>query len=140
MKTIPKPTRRSISRFEYFSACEDTLRHLPTPLDSDGFTALECFHHRETFGETLPCREPVLLDRAINGKEQHGLNVTHLAEDYVGRILFASEIKKNYPEWVQRDVLGRATQIAVQLLGYVPTFVRTGDDFSTLKTGTLAPA
>jgi len=129
-----KPTRKGIDRFRYFSQCGDVLRHLPTPMDPKGFTALECFHQRESTGETMPCREPELLDRALNGKEQHGLNVTHLAEDYVGRILFASEIKANYPEWVQRDILGRARQIAQSILGWVPTFVETGEDFTTIQT------
>lgn len=105
------------------------------PHDPAGFSALECFHHRESVGgELLPCREPELLARALNGKEQHGISVTMIAEDYVGRITFASDIKANYPAWVQRDILGRARQIALELLGYVPTFVASGEDFSTIPT------
>ena len=129
----PRPTRRSLRRFEYFSQCEDTLR-LPTiPLDPEGHTAAECFHVHETYGKSVPCREPELLTRALNGKEQHGMTVTMLAEDYVGRILFASDIRDGYPEWVQKDILGRAGQIAQKVMGYVPTFVRTGEDFSTMS-------
>jgi len=129
-----KPTRKGIDRFNYFSQCEDVIRHLPTPMDPDGFTALECFHQRESTGEILPCREPELLDRALNGKEQHGLTVTMIAEDYVDRLIFASELKANYPEWVRRDILGRAGQIALKIKGYVPTFVLTGEDFTTIQT------
>lgn len=128
-----KPTRKSLDRFHYFAQCEDEKRLPEIPMDADGWSAAECFHVWETFGKTLPCREPVLLTRALNGKEWHGLNVTHLAEDYVGRLLFAAEIKSNYPEWVQRDILGRAAQIAMRDIGFVPTFVRTGEDFTTLK-------
>ncbi len=129
-----RPTRRAAEQFAYFSQCEDTLRLPAIPHDPAGYTALECFHHRESVGgELLPCREPQLLARALNGKEQHGMSVTMIAEDYVGRITFASDIKANYPVWVQRDILGRARQIALQLLGYVPTFVSTGEDFSTQR-------
>jgi len=80
----------------------------------------------------LPCREPVSLTRAINGKEWHGLNVTNIAEDYVGRITFASDLR-NYPEWVRVDILGRARQIAMQIIGFIPEFVLTGNDFTTMK-------
>ena len=73
-----------------------------------------------------------MLTRALNGKQWHGLNVTNCAEDYIGRILFASELKANYPEWVMQDILGRARQLAQRDLGYVPTYVSTGEYFTTL--------
>lgn len=129
MKT--KPTKNSLRQFEYYAQCEDSNRLPAIPLDTAGYSAVECFHVRETYGKNPPCREPELLSRALNGKEQHGLSVTHCAEDCVGRILFASDLK-TYPEWVRKDILGRARQLAQQLLGWVPTFVRTGEDFSTL--------
>ena len=125
-----KPTRKSLERFNYFSQCEDANRLEKIPFVADGHTAAECFHAHETYGKSIQCRDPELLTRAINGKEWHGVNVTNWAEDYVGRILFASEIRSQFPEWVQRDILGRASQIAMQQLGFVPTFVRTGIDFS----------
>jgi len=103
------------------------------PMQEDGFTAAECFHVHETFGQLLPCREPVLLTRALNGKQWHGLTVTNCAEDYIARLLFASELKANYPDWVRKDILGRAAQIAQRDLGYVPEFVSTGEDFTTLS-------
>ena len=129
-----KPTRRGLLRFQYFSECEDTKRLPEIPMSASGHTAAECFHVHETYGRLLPCKEPVLLARALNGKEWHGLTVTNCAQDYVDRLLFASEIKANFPEWVQRDIRGRAAQLAGEQLGWVPTFVRTGEDFSTLKT------
>lgn len=127
-----KPTPNSLKRFEYFAACQDTKRLPAIPLDLNGYSAAECFHVHETYGESLPCREPELLSRALNGKEWHGLTVTQCAEDYVGRLLFAIEIVTNYPEWVQRDIFGRAKQIAMKQLGFVPTFVATGKDFTLL--------
>jgi len=127
-----KPTRKSLDRFNYFVQCEDGNRLEKIPLVENGYTAAECFHAHETFGKSIPCREPELLTRAINGKEWHGVNVTNWAEDYVGRILFSAEIRSKFPEWVQRDIFGRAGQIAMQQLGFVPTFVKTSNDFSTL--------
>lgn len=127
-----RPTVRSRRKFEYFSACIDTKSLAPVTMDPDGYSAAECFHARETYGVTPPCREPELLQRAINGKEWHGLTVTMVAEDYVDRLVFANDIRSGYPDWVQRDILGRAAQIAQARLGFVPTFVSTGEDFTTL--------
>lgn len=79
----------------------------------------------------LPCKEPDTLSRSLNGKAWHGVTVTAIAEDYVGRMLFAEDLAF-YPPWVQRDILGRASQIAIKQIGFVPTFVRTGQDFTTL--------
>ena len=137
MKTPPKgiktrPTRRSLTQFDYFAACEDDKRLPEIPMDEDGWTAAECFHVHETYGVMLPCSEPVLLTRALNGKQWHGLTVTMVAEDYIGRIVFAVDLKRDYPEWVRQDILGRARQLVLRDLGYVPTFVDTGEDFSTL--------
>ncbi len=127
------PTRRSLARFSYFAECADEKRLPQLQNAPDGFTAAECFHVHETYGgDILPCKEPVLLARALNGKEWHGLTVTTCAEDYIGRLLFASELKANYPSWVRKDILGRARQLALRDLGYVPTFVLTGEDFTTL--------
>jgi hypothetical protein len=55
-----------------------------------------------------------------------------MAEDYVGRILFAEDLK-TLPPWIAKDVRGRASQIAMERVGFVPTFVKTGQDFTTLK-------
>ena len=125
-----RPTRRSLARYAYFAECEDERRLPEIPLEPEGWTAAECFHVYETFGHLLPCREPVMLTRALNGKQWHGLTVTNCAEDYIGRLLFTAELKTNYPEWVRQDILGRARQLAERALGYVPKFVLTGEDFS----------
>jgi hypothetical protein len=128
-----KISKRAKDKFNYFAACQDTKSLSAVISDINGYSSLECFHAAETFGQTLPCREPELLIRARNGKEWHGLNVTHWAEDYVDRLLFADEIKNNYPEWVQKDIFGRAKQIAMKKLGYIPTFVESGEDFTIIE-------
>lgn len=129
-----KISKQAKERFNYFSKCEDTKRLPAIAYSEGGYSALECFHSHETYGKELPCREPELLSRALNGKEWHGLTVTNCAEDYIGRILFTSDIRENYPEWVQRDIFGRARQLAIKLIGFIPTFVKTGCDFTVCKT------
>jgi hypothetical protein len=85
----------------------------------------------EQWGRLLPCREPELLSRALNGKEQHGMTVTMIAEDYIDRLIFAIEIERNYPEWVQKDIFGRAAQLALKKNGFIPKFVSEKADFTT---------
>lgn len=87
----------------------------------------------ETWGTLLPCREPELLTRALNGKEQHGMTVTMIAEDYLDRLIFAIEIERNYPEWVQKDIFGRASQLAASKIKFIPKFVTDRADFTTRK-------
>lgn len=133
MRLSTKPTQKGLLRFQYFAECEDVKRLPAIPTDENGYTAAECFHSHETNGKMLPCRDTALLARALNGKERHGLTVTNCAQDYLDRLLFACELKSNYPEWVQRDILGRTAQLAFEQIGFVPTFVKTGEDFTTLE-------
>lgn len=128
----PRPTRKSSDKFEYFLLCEDENRLPSIEYWDDGYTALECFHALESWGELLPCREPKLLSRAMNGKHQHGITVTMIAEDYIDRLIFACEIDSNYPAWVSAEIYARAGQIAEQKLGFRPTFIRAKKDFTTL--------
>ena len=128
-----KPTARSLAMFSYFSQYDDEGRLPEIKLAPEGWTAAECFHVWETFGIFLPCKEPKIFSKALNGKEVHGLTVTHCAEDYIDRLLFASDLKSDYPEWVRKDILGRASQLAYEKLGYIPRFVITGEDFSTMS-------
>ena len=128
-----KVTRKAKERFNYFVSCQDTKRLPAILFVPEGNTALECFFAHETYGQTLPTKEPELFSRALNGKERHGLTVTMVAEDYIGRLTFASELKENYPPWVRKDILGRAKQLSMQQLGWVPKFIETGEDFTTVK-------
>lgn len=117
-----KISNRLRDRFDYFTQCKDTLRLPQIEFVDDGYSALECFNAHESLGKTLPCREPKLLSQALNGKEQHGMTMTMIAEDFVSGLFFQSDLVK-YPEWVQCDILGRASQIAYQTIGFVPKFI-----------------
>lgn len=127
-----KITKRGREAFEYYSACQDTKRLPAIPCNPDGVTACEAFFSHETHGVLPPCREPELLARALNGKAWHGVTVANLAEDYVGRILFADELKA-YPAWIRKEVLALAAKYAMRTLGFVPLFVSSGEDFTTLS-------
>jgi hypothetical protein len=132
LSPLPKPTKRSKAKFKYFSQCDDTLRLPKIERDDKGYTAEECFHVFETYGKLIPCREPELLSRALNGKEQHGMTVTMIAEDYIDRLTLSFEIERDYPEWVQKDIFGRASQLAQKKLGFVPKFVTEKADWTTI--------
>lgn len=125
-----KPTKRGIEAFNYYAQCQDEKTLTPVQFDAEGYSALECFYAKETYGKDLPCREPVLLTRALNGKSWHGVTVKNCAEDFVGRVFFTSDLK-NYPTWIQKEILSLAKKIATEQLGFVPTFIQTGKDFTT---------
>lgn len=122
-------SKRSQAKFEYFAQCLDVRRLPEIPYAADGHSAAECFHAKETHGIDLPCKEPQLLARSLNGKEQHGITVSMLAQDYLDRLFFAKELV-NYPRWVQREILSLAAKLAEEQIGFVPTFVETGKDFT----------
>ena len=126
-----KVSDRARERFAHFYQCQDTLRLNPPDWAADGHTALEAFHALESWGEKLPTCEPEALSRALNGKAQHGMTVRMMAESYVERTLFGEELDA-LPGWVRSDVLNTAAKVAQEKLGHVPTFVRTGKDFSNL--------
>ena len=127
-----KVSNKSRAKFEYFSQCEDVLRLPQTSMVEDGYSATECFHALESTGSKISCCEPELFDRALNGKEQHGITVTMVAEDYLDRLIFCSEIEANYPDWVANEIYARAEQLAPKRFGFIPTFVLNKKDFTTL--------
>ncbi len=126
-----KISSRARERFQYFALCQDSHRLPPLAEDPAGRSALECFHEHETHGRLPPCREPGLLGRALNGKSFHGITVRAMAEDFVGRLLFASDLE-SLPEFVRQEVLAQSAKLALRTIGFVPTFIRTGSDCSTL--------
>jgi hypothetical protein len=132
MKTT-KTTARGLARFEYFAQCEDSNRLPSIAFEPCGCSAAEAFHAHETHGLTLPCREPVLLARALNGKARHGITVAALAQDYLDRILFADELRANYPDWVRAEVIAQCRKLALAQVGFVPSFVASGEDWTTLE-------
>lgn len=124
-----KISPRGREAFEYYSKCKDSS--MLEPLMTGSYSALESFYSRETFGGPyLPTNEPELLARAINGKKQHGITVKMVAEDFVGRTAFSKEIKENYPTWVANEIFEQAKKLALQTLGWIPTFVAESRDFS----------
>lgn len=123
-------------KYAYFLSC--TRPDEPRPLNriamvADGKTAIECFHIFESTGELPACREPELLERYLKGKEWHGVTVQTVAEDFaISRIAFSKEINANYPPWVADEIFQQAKKIALNKIGYMPTFVEESMDWSDL--------
>jgi hypothetical protein len=111
--------------FEHFAQCQDTKRLPAIPLASDGHSAAECFHARETYGKNIPCREPELLSRALNGKAWSGLTTTMVAEDFLAGMVSAQEIYTQYPPFISKEIFTRCKQLALVSLGFIPSFVST---------------
>lgn len=109
--------------FQHFAQCQDTKRLPAIPLVPDGHTAAECFHARETYGKDIPCREPVLLARALNGKAWSGLTTTMVAEDFLAGMVSAEEIRTQYPPVISKEIITRSKQLALISPGFVPSFI-----------------
>lgn len=99
-----------------------------TPLTPDGYTALECWYAKDTHGETLPCREPAELDKAIRGKASWNLQIKQWAEDIAdGMLLQQSELVDycaGLPEWVFDATMNQASKLCREKLGWIPRFAR----------------
>jgi hypothetical protein len=128
-----KITDRSKAEFEFY---------LTTTLDmigravsgemkavADGYSALECWWAKDTHGKTLPCREPELLEKVFRSKKSINLQVKLWAEDLAdGMLLQQSELRGylvGWPAWVWTATIGQARKIAIQKVGFVPTFLQT---------------
>lgn len=119
-----KVTPRGMRMFNHFAQSQDSNRLPSIQMDAGGYSAAECFHHRETHGGALlPCREPELLSRALNGKEWSGLTTTMVAEDFIKGMVSGEEIRTEYPPVIAKEIASRARQLAMRDIGFVPTFV-----------------
>lgn len=130
---IKQKTLEKYARF--LSLCrEDEPRPLPeeqVPMDAGGVAAVEAFHLIESEGRRVGTREPLMLEKYIQGKRWHGVTVESVAEDFaISRLAFSAEIKANYPAWVANEIFTAAARIALERIGYIPTFVRDRRDFS----------
>lgn len=97
----------------------------PRPLvkikeDQNGKSAIECFHSIESCGKSIPCKEPLLLERYLTGKMWHGVTVENLVAGLKEGTLLVFELSQ-YPEWVANEVLSQY----VKVLGWKPKFVET---------------
>ena len=121
---LVKISENGRAMFEHFASCQDVKRLPSIPMDPDGFTALECFCHHETHGgPLLPCRDPELLSRAMNGKAWNGVTVKMVAEDLIGGLAVKAEVSSNYPEVVAREIFALAQKLALSKIGFVPSFI-----------------
>jgi hypothetical protein len=95
------------------------------PLASGGVTAIESFHCFESTGKQLPTKEPLLLEKYMQGKVWHGVTVENVSKSLVERLVLTSELNQ-YPTWVKNEIIQQASKLANLTIGYVPTFVKKG--------------
>jgi hypothetical protein len=133
-----KISKRGREAFEYYvSYTQSPTCLLATVVtegivfDDKGVSACEAFYMYETHGKLLPTWQSVLLAQALLGKKAHGITVANLAEDYVGRLVFASELQA-LPKWVSNEVYELAQKVALAQLAWIPTFVRDKQDVTTM--------
>jgi hypothetical protein len=115
----------------FLSLGRDEPRRLsPIAKHTEGISALDAFHTHESTGRLPATSEPAVLESLLTGKEVHGITVRAVAEDFVGRVAHSAEIRAAYPAWVAGEIFAQAKRIARQTIGFVPSFVANGRDFS----------
>jgi len=99
-----------------------------TTRDPAGYTALEAWVMLDTHGKKVPCREPEKLDAAISGKASWNLQIQQWATDLAdGCLLSISELStycEKSPPWVLKATINQAQRIAIQTVGFIPTFLK----------------
>lgn len=98
-----------------------------TPMVEDGFSALECWVSKDTYGKNIPCKESELLDLAISGKASWNLQIREWATDLVDCLLKVYELREytnNYPKWVFKASINQAHKIAIEKMGFIPKYLK----------------
>ena len=92
----------------------------------EGYSAEECFFAMDSRGETLPCREPELLKKAIRGKKSWNLQVKLWAEDLADGMLLQQRELLDYcesvPRWILDATFSQARKRLMATVGYTPRF------------------
>lgn len=134
-----KISKRGKEAFAYYMSYEQSPACLLAAVvtegivsDTNGIYALEAFYMHETHGKLPPTCQPTILAQALLGKKSHGITVANLSEDYVGRLVYACELQA-LPKWVVDEVFALAQKVALEQLGWIPTFVRNKQDFTTMS-------
>ena len=130
MTTIKKVKRvpdKISAEFEFYLSYPTPFAELrPTPPDPDGFSPLQCYYYHDSRGITLPCNEPVALNRALNGKKGINLQILMWVEGCLEGTFFPSEfyyLCKTYPAWVWKSFLNQLHKERLSKFGWIPTFM-----------------
>ena len=79
--------------------------------DEDGVTALQAFNAQDSMGLNVPCRQPFLFKKAIDGKAGLNFIIKQWAEGIKDGTSAMFEFKEAYswlPDWVWESVEGQA--------------------------------
>ena len=96
--------------------------------DPNGYTPLECFAHRDTYGRELPCNDVTKLREIQHGKEMLNLQIKMWVETAMDSpiLLMPEEVKeycKDYPPWVFKSYINQLKKCYVLKHGYLPHFI-----------------
>lgn len=127
--------KRARIKYEWYRALAKDERARPldfrASFDPNGPSGIMAFHILESEGRVVPTKEPLEFELFTVGKKLHGLTVEMAAEDFaISRILMANEIKSLYPDWVANEIFSQAEKIALNKIGFVPSFIRNRKDYS----------
>jgi hypothetical protein len=123
-----KIKQRARDKYEwYFSMCRiDEPRPLSQiPFDANGLSAVECFHAIESTGTSPSCREPILLEKYIQGKVWHGVTVETISNSLVEGLVADFELNE-YPLWVKNEIIKQGSKISLNTIEFIPSFVLNG--------------
>lgn len=109
-----KISKNARQKFEWFSKSEHSTRALETfcvlnnIIDTpEGFSALECFHQKESTGKTLPCKEPLEFARALLGKKFHGITISSGVKMLREGLTTFRELENEFPTWVANEIVAQ---------------------------------
>ncbi len=105
-----------------------TFLHQSVVADKDGATAREAFEAYDTHGKILPCREPKLLQAVFSEKEWLNLTIKMWCEDAIVGLVTIVEVKdwcRSLPSWMWKAFERQLTKMALEKIGFIPTFLRT---------------
>lgn len=100
--------------------------------DPNGYTPLECFAYRDTYGKELPCNDVVKLREIQHGKEMVNLQIKMWVDTTfeLPIVLMPSELKeelknspRNYPPWVFESYIKQLKKLYISKHGYLPSFI-----------------
>ena len=79
--------------------------------DGDGVTALQAFNAQDSMGLNVPCRQPFLFKKALDGKAGLNFQIKQWAEGIRDGLFLPFEFRNVYPwlpEWVWDSVRGQS--------------------------------
>jgi hypothetical protein len=102
------------------------IEQMKTPT---GYTALECWHLKDTHGKMEPCREAHELKKAVRGKKSWNLQIKMWAEDLGGDLptLCQRELREwceGLPPWIFEATVRQAAKLARERMQWSPRFTR----------------